>query len=140
MDPATGEIVAATEIDQLVERLERIDQQLSDLRAERQQITETLIAASTGARQTERVGGAVRAVLIRRAPPIWPQGVLRGLLETHATYAHRYVVPSAYRVQIRPWRQLDTTETDDAGLRHVRDTLRTQQQPGRVSVSVVPNG
>lgn len=132
-NPLTGEIVDETSIDDLIACYEYIDAKDKAIYAVKQRIKSLLLARSEGEAATRRVAGKTRIVKLEMPSESFEQSTLKALWESHPALAEQYLRIEKLAVQMKEFKKLRGTASDQPDVVAFRDAL-TAASRGRAGL------
>jgi hypothetical protein len=122
-DPITGELIDPENVDQMLDRLEAITAQSDLFYAVVKRLRLAIAAKTSGDSATRRIVGARRRAKVTLSEEIFDQSVLRELFNSHPQYAKQYLKVAMVGVQLREYRKLENTSSDQADFNFFRSGL-----------------
>ncbi len=138
VNPITGEIVDETSIDDLIDCYEYIDRKDKQLYAVKQRIKQLLLARTEGDATTRRVAGQRRKAKVTLSAETFDQAVLKTLWARFPELAAQFMRIESLAVQLREFKKLVNTSSDQANFIAFRDALTAAHRgrTGSPSISI----
>lgn len=109
MCPITAELIAPTDVDGLIDMLERIKALDQDLQLARVQAIRALASMTEGTTKTRRVAGKVRVAKVEMPDTTWNQSKLKEAWNSYPEFAKQYLRIGSIEVQKREWKKFAGT-------------------------------
>jgi hypothetical protein len=115
----------------MIDCLARVQSAMSDLRPVEMQLRNRLASKCDGDAVTRRIVGRRRAAKITAPDESFDQTLLKGLWNSHPDLARQYMKIGVLDVQVREFRKLVNSTSDQADFTYFRDAM-TRAHRGRI--------